>query len=112
MSVGKSGYAQPQDTPTSSRPTTDAIEVKDKGQMTELIKLMVTGEEKVVTDFNRIFATIFPNVEAHASSPFKTTVHITDNRYYLDTIQCFNMMLERLKALESSGMFELNYQKF
>jgi hypothetical protein len=79
------------------------MDEKDKEQKTELIKMMVQSEDKVVSDFNRIFISIFPNVETTAKSPFKTTVHITDNRYYTDTIQCFNMMLERLGVLESSG---------
>ncbi len=84
----------------------------DKDATNKLVKLMVTSEEKVVSDFNRIFMTTFPNVNSVAKSPFKTAVLITDNKYYTDAISCFDMMLERLTSLESTGMFELAYQKY
>jgi len=71
-----------------------------------LVKLMVTSEEKVVKDFNRLYISHFPNTPTVAKSPFKTMVHISDSKYFTDAIYCFDMMLERLNILETSGKFE------
>ena len=67
---------------------------------------MVSSEDKVVTDFNFLYQTNFPNTKTVARSPFKTLVHITDAKYFTDNIQCFEMMLERLNILDTSGKFE------
>ena len=67
---------------------------------------MVTSEEKVVADFNRLYLHHFPNTITVAKSPLKTVVQITDSKYFTDAIYCYDMMLERLNILETSGKFE------
>jgi hypothetical protein len=73
---------------------------------------MVQGETKLVDDFNRIYKSHFPNVRTLAASPFRTTVHVADAKYFTDVIGCFDMMLERLNTMESSGKFEAFFQTY
>ena len=73
---------------------------------------MVTSEEKVVADFNRLYQSHLANTNTVAKSPFKTVVQITDTKYFTDAIYCYDMMLERLNILETSGKFESTYQMY
>jgi hypothetical protein len=50
---------------------------------------MFQSEDQVVSYFNRLFTTRFPNVQTSATSPFKTTVKVTDASYYTELINCF-----------------------
>jgi hypothetical protein len=67
------------------------------------VKLMVQSEDQVVSYFNRLFTARFPNVQTSATSPFKTTVQVTDASYYTELINCFEQMMRRLSSLDSSG---------
>ena len=49
-------------------------------------------------------------MNAVARSPFKKMVQITDTKNFTDAFDCYDMMLERLRILESSGKFEATYQ--
>jgi hypothetical protein len=51
-------------------------------------------------------------VNAVARSPFKKVVQITDTKNFTDAFDCYDMMLERLRILESSGKFEATYQQY
>lgn len=101
--------AQPQDAApqAAGKATPD-----EKAQINELFKLMVQSEDKVVADFNRLYEAPFPNTSTVAKSPFKTVVQITDSKDFTDAIDCYDMMLERLQILESSGKFEATYQQY
>ena len=93
-------------------PSTSGTPQHEKDQINELVKLMVTSEDRVVSDFNTLYQTHFPNTKTVARSPFKTLVHISDTKYFTDTIQCFEMMLERLNTLDTAGKFETTYQQY
>ena len=51
-------------------------------------------------------------MNAVARSPFKKVVQITDTKNFTDAFDCYNMLLERLRILESSGKFEATYQQY
>lgn len=47
----------------------------------KLIKLMIGSEQKVVSEFNRIFNEICPKAGGTAENPFRTTSSVVQIRY-------------------------------
>ena len=73
---------------------------------------MISSEAHVVRDFNTMYNTIFPTKGELAKSPFRSTPEVVTVTYYLDSVKCYDAMLEKLNHLYKSGKFEATFERY